>query len=352
MMYRYIIDIERKADMTQREISKIAGVSSATVSRVLNNDPKVRESTAKRVRSIINEHGYVGNMAAVNLRKITTKTVGFLIPEMKNSFFVNVLNECQDYFFSRDINLLFGCSNESVRRELKIMRSFLQYKVSGIIAAFVDCENEHVAVAKRMGVPIVMLEREKRDMSEEIHDSIKTDNYGGIEQIVDYLVGLGHKDIALLTGPLTLTPGYERYDGFCKAMKKHSLEVQQRYVICDTFSPNSGYLGVQKLLALPQRPTAIITASTIATSEAYMSLIDSRVSIPNEMSLIGFDDFDLATHLDPPITVVARPAIEMGSIIGDILLSKIGSEQDSKSISRIVLPTKLNVRGSCAPPRA
>lgn len=333
--------------MNQRDIAKLAGVSSATVSRVINKDKKVSPKTAKKVLQVIKENGYVQNAMARNLRMANTKTIGYLVPDIKNPFFIAMLSGFQEMCFKQGYDIIFENAADDPEKEKKALETLLRYRVAGLLAVFVDSDNEYIDVFRNMGIPVVMIDRKSSDIQK--NDYLMIDNMGGVGQIVDYLASLGHTDIAMIYGPQDLTPGVERLNGFRKAMEKNRIPIKEKYLIPGLFTEEGGYHAVQKLLQLKNRPTAVIGGNNLTTMGAYKALVDYKICIPDEISLAGFDDFPFAAHLQPPITVIKRPNTNMGRVAAELLLERISKGEEGKEIQprSIVMPTQLCIRKSC-----
>jgi len=337
--------------MNQKDIAKLAGVSSATVSRVINGDTKVTPDTFDKVMRIIKEYGYVHNAIARNLKKSSTKTIGYLVPDIRNPFFTSVLVGFEEMCYAKGYDIIFENTNESVEKEKKSMQTLLSYRVDGLLAVFVDPENQYIKSFDSMGIPIVLIDRKSK--KETKHDCIIIDNYDAMKKIIDYLVSLGHRDIAIAYGPVNITPGEERLNGYYAAMKQAGIPVNNEYVVPGEFTDSGTYRAVLKLLGLKKPPTAIVTANNLSTMGAYAALVDNGISIPKDMSLIGIDDFLLAKHLSPPMTVVQRSNTAVGRIAGEMLMDRIELGEDNHRISQRlkVLPTELCIRESCSHPR-
>lgn len=333
--------------LNQRDIAKIAGVSSATVSRVINKDKKVSPKTAKKVLEIIKENGYVQNAMARNLRMANTKTIGYLVPDIKNPFFISMLSGFQEMCFKQGYDIIFENTAEDTEKENKALDTLLRYRVAGLLAVFVDTDNEYIESFVNMGIPVVMIDRISTGPQK--NDYLMIDNQGGIRQIIDYLVSLGHTEIAMIYGTKELTPGIERLTGFYKVMKQKGLFVNEEFVVPGYFTEEGGYNAAKKLLALKKRPTAIIGANNLTTMGVYKALSDSGVRIPEEISIVGFDDFPFASYLQPPVTVLKRLDISMGRVAAEMLLERIAKGEESKAIKprTIVMPTELCIRNSC-----
>lgn len=329
--------------MNQKEIARLAGVSSATVSRVINNDPKVSLTTARRVLDVIAQHGYVQNTVARSLRMATTSTIGFLISDIANPFFPAVLRGIEAVCARHGYNLLLQNTDEAVDREKAALDTLLRSRVDGLIAILIDETGGQLDRFKAMGIPIVLVDRKA---SQRHYDCVTVDSVGGVAAAIRYLAALGHRRIATIHGIQEQTPGKDRLEGFIKGMAECNLPVIREYVVDGQFTEDGGYRGIQHLMALPNPPTAVVTANNMLTMGAYRGLRDLDVSLPDHISLVGFDDFPLAGYLTPPITVIQRPTVEMGEAAADILLQRIFNKGKGER-QWVQLPTSLLVRESC-----
>lgn len=334
--------------MNQREIAKLAGVSSATVSRVINRDRRVSAETAARVRDVISKYGYVQNSIARSLRVARTRTIGFLIPDIANPFFPAVLRGIEGVCAKHGYNLILGNTAEDKAREKRALDTLLRYRVDGLLAIMVDETGEELKRFREMGVPVVLIDR-KVESGE--FDCVVIDNAGGVSDAVEYLTSLGHTRIAMIHGTRSITPGSERLEGFLTAMAERGLDVPSSHLVDGRFTEEGGYLALGQLMHLPVPPTAVITANNLTTMGAFRALADMRVRMPAEVSLLGFDDFPLAGYLSPPVTVVNRPTVEMGRIACEMLVERVEGRGRGPA-RRVLLPTRLELRASCAPPAA
>jgi LacI family transcriptional regulator len=337
--------------MNQKDIAKLAGVSSATVSRVINSEDNVAPETFSKVMQIIDEYGYVHNAIARNLKKSSTKTIGYLVPDIRNPFFTSVLVGFEEMCYAKGYDIIFENTCENVDKEIKSMQTLLGLRVDGLLAVFVNPENHLIDNFDSMGIPIVLIDRKSK--TETKHDYIIIDSYEAMMKMVEHLVSLGHTDIATIHGPVNLTPGEERLDGFYAAMKQMGVPVNRDYVVPGWFSEEGSYKAAEQLLKLKKPPTAIIAANNLSTMGAYTALLDHNIKIPKDISLVGIDDFALAGHLNPPLTVLRRSNTTVGRIAGEMLIDRIGLGSDHKRIPQRVrvLPTELCIRESSAQPR-
>lgn len=332
--------------MNLKQIANLAGVSTATVSRVINGDPKVRERTRRHVEKVIEENGYVQNIFAHNLRRSRSSDIGFLISNFSNPFFIDVYSGFEPVCRKQGFNVVIGNTNEDVDQEIDAIEHMLSYKVSGIVASFVGPSQKTLEKIKKNGVHILQLDRWVKNLSS---DSVVIDNVSGAIGQVDYLAGLGHRRIALIKGTDFDSNGIERLQGFYMGMEKNGLPVQKDYLVAGDFIEENAYQATIKLLSCKVRPTAIIAHNNLMCIGAYRALRDMNISIPQEISLIGFDNFSFSEHLQPTITLIDRPEKEMGELAAKMILERISGEYTGEA-RKIVFPVKLKIGGSCSKP--
>ena len=332
--------------MNLKDIARIAGVSTATVSRVINRSGPVSAKTARKVLRVIEESGYVPDTIAKSLRMGQTKTVGFVVPDISNPFFPEVLNGaeavCADYGYT----IILGNTNEDIACEAKVVRSLRQQRADGLLMILVDESGgtlRQALAGADADLPIAFIDRHIEGFR---YDSVIIDNEAGTSQATRHLLELGHTKIAIIHGPITTTPGVGRLRGYQTAMKAAGVPVSPEYVLEGDFRTESGYELAKRLMSLPDPPTAIIGGNNLMTMGIFRCLRDMNVPVPDRVSLIGFDDFPLAAYLSPPLTVVDRPMSDMGRLAADLLLSRI-EKRETGPVQRVVLPTALKVRGSC-----
>lgn len=332
--------------MNLKQIASLAGVSTATVSRVINGDPKVRERTRRHVEKVIEENGYVQNIFAHNLRRSHSSDIGFLISNFSNPFFIDVYSGFEPVCRKQGFNVVIGNTNEDVDQEIDAIEHMLSYKVSGIVASFVGPSEKTLEKIKKNGVYILQLDRWVKNLSS---DSVVIDNVSGAIGQVDYLAGLGHRRIGLIKGTDFDSNGIERLQGFYMGMEKNGLPVQKEYLVDGDFIEENAYQATIKLLSCKVRPTAIIAHNNLMCIGAYRALRDMNISIPQEISLIGFDNFSFSEHLQPTITLIDRPEKEMGELAAKMILERISGEYTGEA-RKIVFPVKLKIGGSCSKP--
>ena len=332
--------------MNLKDIARMAGVSTATVSRVINRSGPVSAETAQKVLRVIEESGYVPDTIAKSLRMGQTKTVGFVVPDISNPFFPEVLNGAEAVCADHGYTIILGNTSEDIACEAKVVRSLRQQRADGLLMILVDESGgtlRQALVGADSDLPIVFIDRHIEGFR---YDSVIIDNEAGTSQATKHLLELGHTKIAIIHGPITTTPGVGRLRGYRAAMEAAGVPENPEYVLEGDFRTASGYELAKQLMSLPDPPTAIIGGNNLMTMGIFRRLRDMDVPIPGRVSLIGFDDFPLAGYLSPPLTVVDRPMSDMGRLAADLLLSRI-EKRETGPVRRVVLPTALKVRGSC-----
>ena len=329
----------------QREIARLTGVSAATVSRVLSNNPHVDPKTRELVKSAAKNMGYLPNVLAKSLRTLRSGSIGLVIPDISNPFFSEVLHGMESVCNEAGYHIILGNTNESVESERRVVRHLAEKRVDGFIMILVDPSG--AAIRQTLGpnprVPIVLLDRCIEDSR---YDVVTIDNAGGMAKATQYLLELGHTRIALIHPPRTITPGSERRDGYLEALRAANCPVDEGLIREGSSRIQDGYEQTKLLLQLKPRPTAVIGGNNLMAIGAFEAIRDMELRIPEDISLIGFDDFLLANYLSPPVTVVQRATADMGFVAAKALISRIQGH-DHTVPRKMVLPTTLCVRESC-----
>jgi len=333
--------------LNQKDIAKKVGVSVATISRVINGEEGVSKSTREKVWKLLEQYAYVRDNNARNLRTAKSKTIGFLISNFSNPFFISIYEGIETVCAERGYTIIIRNTNENVQQEREAIDLFLSYRVAGIIASFVNPQESTLKKLKNYGTCILALDRQQKNIDA---DTVTMDNFSGASMQVDYLADLGHKRIAVIHGFLTDVVGQDRLNGYLETMKKRKLEILPSYMLCGKYNEEEAYLATMQLMHLNPRPTAIVTHNNMMCIGAYKALKDMNIKIPEEVSLIGFDDFNFSGYLEPSVTLVERSLEKMGEISCKMLIERIENEYAADA-RVVVLPAKLRINNSCAPVR-
>jgi LacI family transcriptional regulator len=330
------------ASPTIQDVADLAGISPATVSRVLNNYPYIRDEVRHRVLAAIKQLNYEPNRVAQRLRANQSRLIGIIVTDITNPFFNEIMASIEAVFFDQGFSVLMSNTNAIPRKEADYLTMMENEGIAGLIIAPSSENVDRLAEMAAGGLPIVVLDR--RMVNAQV-DMVLADNVGGAQLAVDHLVSLGHKRIGHIGGRMALSSGRERYEGYKLAMEKHKLPVAAGWVRFGDQQHTSGYARALELMDEDDTPTAWFVANNMMTLGALNAIHDRGKLIPDDIAIVGFDDMPWSISLNPPLTVVAQPTLEIGQLASNMLLERI--EQPNLPPRMVVLDTKLIIRASC-----
>jgi LacI family transcriptional regulator len=328
---------------TVEDIGRAAGVSVATVSRVLNSSPKVAQPTRRRVLKILDELGYAPNNLARNLRARALRVFGLVIPDIRNPVYTSLYRGVEDVARASGFFVLLANTDEQPERQTEYMRMLLAERVAGVIlvpSAGTQVEPVHALI--RVGIPVVALDR---SLAEVEVDTVRPDRARGVWLAIDHLVAHGHRDIGLVNGPRELTSAIERAQAFHAALRAHGLEPRPEWEVGGDFREQGGYLAAHALLSLSERPTAVVVANNLMALGTIRAARELAVRLPDDLALIAFDDTEWAPYVAPPLTTVAHPTHAIGRMAAELLERRVADP--ARPAATVLLPPRLIVRGSC-----
>lgn len=332
---------------TIRDVANRAKVSPATVSRVLNGNSYVKAETREKVQEVMQELQYIPTIAGRKFVGGSSRKLGMIVPDICNPFFSEVYYAGCLAAAEHDYQLLLYHSNESIASESMAIQSMLSDDIEGLLITPVADDNEVnlplLRLVQERGIPIVFIDREMKKIT---CDGIFIDNVRGAYEATALLLNQGHRKIATVAGPYNTIPGRERLEGFLKAMKEFGSTVPPEYIQYGDFKSKSSYKITNRLLDLPNPPTAIFTCNNLTTVGCLKALMSRNKKIPKDISLVGFDEVELLETLGFNISVVARATSEMGRVAIQQVLSRISSPSESVVYQRIVLQPYLKCHGS------
>ena len=326
--------------ITVHDVAKQAGVSTATVSCVINGNDTVSPELQTHVRDAINKLGYRPNKAAHHLRSGKTNRVGVLFADIRNPFFTSVLAGIENYLHEAGYALILGNSNEDAKIESMQLQAFLDECVAEIILSSVTNSGENYQQNLDTGIPILAMDRIPKNFRV---DSISIDNARAAKQAALHLINLGHKRVAFIGGPEHISTAHLRKRGYLEALQEHP-DIKPIIELGD-FTQLGGYEATRNVLAIHNDISAFLVANNLMTLGALQFFNESKIRVPDEIALVGFDDMPWATSLQPPLTVVAQPTYEMGKIAARLLLDRINNP--NSPIQQVTLETELIIRESC-----
>lgn len=332
------------AKVTMQEVSRLAGVSPATVSRALHSPRLVRKATRERISQVMEKSGYVYNATAADLSRQRSSMIGVIIPTTKSLVFSTSLLAMQEAAQENSFSIMAGSSKYDAETESALISRFMERRLAGIIlTGFVKGQQASIKRLAHCGMPCVVI----WDILEDPELScVGFDNFKATYSITEYLIGLGHRHIGLIIGPYSkVVRVRRRLEGFLAALKKYGLPHNPRTVIEKEPTLVDGREAMTALMSLGKRPTAVLAASDTLAIGAMAAARDMGLGIPRDVSLAGFDDIDIAAYCNPPLTTVKVPAYEIGKIAVKIIMdmAKTGDLQPR----RYCLDTSLAIRKSC-----
>lgn len=330
-----------------KDIARIAGVSLGTVSHVLNGTARVREPVRGRVLDAIRSTGYQPSQLARGLRRVQTNVIGMIIPDITNPFFPAVVRGAEDLAFSNGYRLILCNTDNDHAKELAHLNALRTYLPSGLIvipSTFSDLTVQARSY-REAGAGVVCIDRLPRDWS---GDSVTADNQIGAYKATRHLIDMGHKHLATITGPLHLTNANDRLNGFRQAITEAGLPLPPECVQETTFDKQGGTLKAKMLLRFLPRPTAIFAGNDMIALGVLTAIREAGLRCPDDVSVIGFDDLEIAETTNPALSSVSQSGYQLGTTAARILLERL--QGDIGPAKHVVLETALKVRDSVAAP--
>lgn len=330
--------------VTIRDVARTAGVSLGTVSRVLNRNRSVSESIRERVLQTINALGYQPDAVAQSMRTQATRTIGIIVPDVSNPLFSNVVSAAEAVLTEAGYSTLLANNHDSVDREIELVNMFRRRRTDGLLTSVSHEGEPRLTDAYRSaGIPVTAIERELAVAT----DSVGADHAGGIEQAVRYLIMLGHRRIGMITVPTAGRPGRERVRGFRATLAAAGISPDPALIVAEGYSAEYGFSSAHGMLSLAAAPTAILAGGNQMSGVLKAARMLGR-RVPDDLSLIILGDSDLASLVVPPLTAVRWDIQEVGRSAARLMLSRLQVGHDEPP-RRVVMPTELILRQSCAP---
>jgi LacI family transcriptional regulator len=324
------------------DVAKKAGVSVTTVSRVINNHPYVQEGTRQRVKQLLKEMSFIPNSNASSLVRKTTHTIAVIVPDVTNNFFTTLLRGAEDKANENGFAVIFGNTDEDINKEQTYIRTFIERRVDGLIIDPVSSQGKNLKLILKREMPLVIVDREVAELRT---DYVGSDNQRGAMDLMRNLIGLGHRRIALISGPQEISVYQQRVTGYRAALEAAGLAVNQQLMLFGN-KPNRevGLQLTRAILKLSPRPTAIFAANNFLAIGAVMALREAQLDVPQDMGIVCFDDIDTGAVLNPFFTSVNQPAYMMGQMAVELLIGQM--KQKQVSATRIILESDLIRRNS------
>ncbi|WP_127490792.1 LacI family DNA-binding transcriptional regulator [Paenibacillus glycanilyticus] len=331
--------------VTIYDIAEKANVSAMTVSRVINNTGRISEKTRARVKKVMEELNYVPNQMARSLVLQQTRSLFLLITDITNPFYTTLSRGAEDAATKNGYRLLFGNSDESLEKEADYINTILTTRVDGVlIAPAGDPSLPHLESLQRHNIPFVLLDREVPGVE---CDIVLGDSKEGARQLVNHLAKQGHHRIAMVNGSDTISSARLRLEGYKEALILNGLTYEESIVFETSYGPRTDLSEMEAWLdSLDPLPTAVVAGNNVLAIEAIRLLRKRNMRIPEDISIVCFDDFGPYSEVDPFMTVAAQQAYQFGYLGMQMLIDRIQNKEEAGPWKKIVLPAELIIRRS------
>jgi LacI family transcriptional regulator len=333
--------------VTINDIASKANVSVSTVSRVLSKQVKkyrISKDTEQLVLKAAKELNYRPNHIARGLRLKKTQTIGLIVPDISNPFFAYVTRMIQTFAYGVGYSLIVCNTDENLKTEIEQIELLRSKGVDGFIIMPVGVKYDHLAELLYDNIPLVLLDRCFDELQT---NSVIVNDYKGAFEAIEHLLDYGHRRIAIIQGLPNTYTNSARLKGYKDALAKYNISLDENLIVGNDFRKENGYIETKILLKLENPPTAIFTTSDLITLGALQAISEEGYKIPDDISIVAFDDTDFAPFLSAPLTAVSQPKELMGEVAVKLLIEDMNSK-GQKEKKRIVLEPKLIVRNFVA----
>jgi len=333
-----------RARPTIYDVARLAGVSTATVSRALNGTGQIAPPTRAAIEAAVEQLGYRANTIARSLVTKSTQTIALLLPDIANPFYAALVSGIQQHALSHGYTMLLCTTEGDPEREEQYLSLLRAKQVDGALVDGLRLPPDRIAKFVKDGFPIVCLDR---DVDSNSIPLVQVDNRLGGRLATEHLIGLGHSRIGHVTGAQVLGISEERLTGYKEALADAGISADPRFVVEGRFTEESGYEGARALLGVSPDVTAVFAANDLSALGVLNALAESGRRVPDDVSVVGFDDLRLSAFTSPPLTTIQQPAIEIAQRATELLLDLTRGKRVQRL--RYLLEPKLIVRASTAP---
>ena len=329
-----------------RDVAARAGVSVTTVSHTLNGTRFVSEAARAKVHEAAHALGYVPSEIARGLKHNTTRTLGMLVPNNSNPYFAEIIRGVEHHCYGAGYSLLLCNTNDDPQQQADHLRVLAERRVDGIVLVASGDDDAIVDVCKDLRLPLVLVDREIDTIAA---DLIEVDHAAGGDLATSHLLSLGHARVACIVGPADLRPSQQREAGWRRALERAGVTPRADEVVRGDFGPESGAAAMRRLLKSAQPPSAVFVCNDMMAIGALHAAHEAGIDVPRQLSVVGFDDIELAAYTSPPLTTVAQPKEAIGTGAAGLLLERL---RDGRTAPRrAVLQPELHLRATTARPQ-
>ena len=328
-----------------KDVAGEAGVSTTVASRALGSYGYVSRESREKVLRAAKKIGYQPDQIAKGLRTRKTYTIGLVISDISNTWFTTVVRAIEDVAEQNGYNLILCNTDENQEKETRYLKVLQSKKVDGLIIACTGEKSPYLKKLIRAGLSVILIDRKLKGFHA---TQVIIDNEFGAYEAAKHLINLGHKRIGVINGHPRTTPGEERFKGYKRALAENNISLDPTLVKYGDFRMEKAREGCQELLKVKNPPTAIFVANNVMVMGTYQVLKENNIKIPEEIAVVGFDDPEWASLMEPPLTTVRQPSHSIGTMACQALLQRIRKDERRRlSDEEIVLRPKLIIRKSC-----
>ena len=337
---------ERYGRVTIQDVARACALAPSTVSNALAGKTYVRTETRERVVRIAAEMGYSASPLARGLRMNRSWSIGLVISDISNPSFAEVARGIEEVVIERGWHIIVANTDYDRDKEAKYLKAMRDHKVDGLALASFASDSDDVVDLHQAEENFVLLFRRHRRIQA---DLVGIDNRGGMIVAMDHLSGLGHRRIAVIRGPEDSTATDERFDGYLEGLKRARVLFDGDLIADGDLTMESGIAAMERLLALPEKPTAVLATNDFMAFGAMTAIMNRGLRIPEDMSVVGFDDIYVSGLPMVNLTTIHHPSREMGNAAAEILLKRIQAKRRPRA-KEVIFEPRLVVRGTTAPP--
>ncbi|AHM58486.1 LacI family transcriptional regulator [Flammeovirgaceae bacterium 311] len=334
-----------KGKATIHDIAEMLNITASTVSRALNNNPRISENTRKLVIKTAKQLNYQPNNIAAALRHGKSHLIGIIVPTADRSFFASVVRGIEEIANKINYKVIICQSYDNYDKEVQTIDALLSARVDGIIASIGKNTEDlsHFKRAQEKGIPLVLFDRTTDELEV---SQVMIDDYLGAFKVTEHLVQQGCRRIAHFTSPKKVSIFRERLRGYTDALKKYNIPVLDELIIDSNLQLSDGRKSMEKLLTLPQMPDAVFSASDYGAMGAMQVLKERKIKIPQEVALAGFSNDPFTSFTDPPLTTVDQFSIQMGNMTAELFFEQLKQNGKKHLPQKTVLKPELIIRQS------
>lgn len=338
-------EMSNKTEITIHDLAKKLNISASTVSRALNDNPRISQKTRDTIKAAALELGYQPNTIASNLRNRKSNTIGIVVPLINRHFFSSVISGVEDVAFAAGYNVVISQSNDEGEKEQRIVRSMFANRVDGLIIsiAMKTTEFEHLQLFSGKKIPLVFFDRIVKDIES---DRVVVDDFSGGYKVTKHLIEQDCKRIAHLTGPLSLQTYSDRKRGYLEALRDHNQQIDEELIIVNNLTKADGLMAIKQLLKLENRPDGIFCGNDTTALSAIIYLKEVGIKVPDEIAIVGYSNEPFSEVVTPSISTIKQPGFEMGQKAAQMLIKQIENKDISIKFETVTMPNELVIRES------